>query len=83
MHEGHSHEHHHESGAADRDKALALLTYMVDHNMHHAEELKEIAHSLEHLEMETTAGLVEDAISMFVKGNDLLAAALGLLKEDS
>lgn len=44
------HEHHthsHESVAAgDSTKVLALLQYMLDHNVHHCSELKELCDSL-------------------------------------
>ena len=38
---GHTHEHH------SPEETVALLSYMVTHNQHHAEELHELAHSVE------------------------------------
>lgn len=38
---GHTHEHH------SPEETVALLAYMVTHNQHHAEELHELAHSVE------------------------------------
>lgn len=52
--EGHSHEHthageagrSHEAGHGSADKTKALLTYMIEHNEHHAEELAELMQAL-------------------------------------
>ena len=43
---GEGHDHHHDHG--DHAETDALIGYMVSHNAHHAEELKEIAHTLRH-----------------------------------
>ena len=45
MHDGHSHGGHGQP-AAGRDEAVALLTYMLSHNRHHADELHDAAHAL-------------------------------------
>lgn len=66
----HSHEHH------SPEEALALLAYMVQHNRHHAEELHELAHSME----DEAAQLIHDAILDFNLGNEKLDEALRLLK---
>lgn len=67
---GHDHQHH------SPEEALALLAYMVQHNRHHAEELHELAHSLE----DEPAQLLHDAILDFNLGNEKLDEALKLLK---
>ena len=67
---GHDHQHH------SPEEALALLSYMVQHNRHHAEELHELAHSLE----DEPAQLLHDAILDFNLGNEKLDEALKLLK---
>lgn len=67
---GHTHEHH------SPEEALALLAYMVQHNRHHAEELHELAHSME----DEPAQLIHDAIMDFNLGNEKLDEALKLLK---
>ena len=68
----HDHEHEHHSP----EEALALLAYMVQHNRHHAEELHELAHSME----DEPAQLIHDAILDFNLGNEKLDEALKLLK---
>lgn len=78
MHEGHDH-HHHET--LEPDKSTALLTYMLDHNRHHAEELHDLAHSLSESGKAAAASLLHEAVSAFQQGNDKLAAALAALKE--
>ena len=67
---GHTHEHH------SPEEALALLAYMVQHNRHHAEELHELALSME----DEPAQLIHDAILDFNLGNEKLDEALKLLK---
>ena len=70
----HSHDHDHQHHSPE--EALALLSYMVQHNRHHAEELHELAHSLE----DEPAQLLHDAILDFNLGNEKLDEALKLLK---
>jgi len=72
-HEHHHHEHEHVSGA----EALAILTYMLDHNRHHADELHDIAHSAEPAE---AAALLHEAVALFNQANDKLEQALQLMK---
>ena len=72
----HTHEHTHEH-PHDGAQALAVLQYMLDHNIHHAAELSDIAaqfggearHQLLH------------AVESFDQANGYLSAALELLKE--
>lgn len=77
MHEGHTHSHEHH---ADADKTLALLTYMLDHNKHHAQELHDMAHMLEHHEKYEAAALIVEALNYYRDGNDKLEAALEQVK---
>ena len=42
----HTHEHGHTHEVHSPEETVALLTYMVGHNQHHAEELHELAGSL-------------------------------------
>ena len=74
----HNHEHNHEHthGQHSPEEALALLAYMVQHNRHHAEELHELAHSMD----DEAAQLIHDAILDFNLGNEKLDEALKLLK---
>lgn len=46
-HEGHEHTHDHAHGAVNgEEKTAAVLRYMLDHNVHHCAELKELAQGL-------------------------------------
>lgn len=90
MHEqehGHSHAHHHDhehshehGGFESLEQAQALMRYMLDHNRHHAEELHEVCHKLEHMEKEAAAGVLGEALEHFRTGNDLLEQALKALE---
>ena len=55
---------------------MALLAYMVTHNQHHAEELHELAHSVEG----EAAQLLHKAVVDLTVGNEKLAEALRILK---
>ena len=85
MHEHeHEHTHPHEHGAIpgfeSLDQAEALMSYMLDHNRHHADELHEVGHKLAHSGKEEAAKLIHGAVDAFNKGNELLAKALEALK---
>ena len=74
----HDHEHEHlhaENGVADA-KTVALLKYMLDHNIHHAKELSDLADSLTG---EAQHQLLH-AVEAFDQGNGYLAAALEHMK---
>ena len=70
----HPHEHHHDHASAE--ETLALLTYMLGHNRHHAEELHELAHGVEG----EAADLLHGAVADLGSSNEKLARALALLK---
>ena len=82
MHEGHL-DHHHEDGGENAAKQLALLAYMAGHNRHHAEELKTLAHNLEHMGGQAAADLINRAEGYLSKGTDLLFEAAELLKKST
>lgn len=89
---GHDHTHHHdhecgcghdhqegcECGQADEN--VAVLAYMLDHNRHHAAELKEIAAHLREDGKEEAAAQIEKGVEDFEKGNMRLSIALSLVK---
>ena len=76
----HNHNHEHASGEApSREETLALLSYMVHHNKHHAEELSELSKSLDG---EASISL-QKAISAFENGNAELERALELMQKES
>ncbi|MBO7730288.1 MAG: hypothetical protein J6S31_05455 [Lachnospiraceae bacterium] len=79
----HSHEHFHDHITAfdSMDQAIALITYMYEHNKSHAEELHEICHKLEASGQNEAAFLVDDAVDHFREGNACLELALKNLKK--
>ena len=77
MHDGHSHGGHGQT-ATGRDEAVALLTYMLSHNRHHADELHDAAHALPETDAAAREALHE-ALSLLHASNDRLESALGLL----
>lgn len=75
----HSHDHHHHDHGAHAETD-ALIGYMVSHNAHHAEELKEIAHTLRHEGRGEIADCIEAAVTDFAAGNEKLSKALEMIK---
>ena len=90
----HHHDHHHEGedcghacnacGSEEKckDENLALLTYMLQHNEHHAAELDEMADKLEKAGMADAAKQIREEVTDFQKGNMRLSLALTLVKEN-
>ena len=73
--DGTTHTHSH-AAASSPEEALALLTYMLGHNRHHAEELHDLAHCFD-----SVAGdLIHDAVDKLAESNDLIEQALSLIK---
>ena len=58
------------------EKRIALLSYLVDHNKEHAEELHDLAHGLP----EQAAALTHEAHDLLAQSNEKLEAALAALK---
>lgn len=82
---GHCHEHGHscqECGHDHKDESVALLSYMLSHNEHHAQELDQMADNLEKLGMNGAARQIKEAVADFQKGNMRLSLALTLVKEE-
>ena len=77
-HHDHDHDHSHEAGAGT---LTAVLGYMLDHNIHHAEELENIAKKLDEQGFADASRTLFECTELFGQANDKLAAALGLLKE--
>lgn len=85
---GHDHGHHHHDhgcgcgcgGHEQPDENVAILTYMLDHNRHHALELKEIAKHLREVGKDEAAAQIEKGVEDFEKGNMRLSIALSLVK---
>ena len=82
----HGHHHHHEGcgcGCGEHempDENVAILTYMLEHNKHHALELKEIAAHLRTVGKDEAAAQIEKSVEDFEKGNMRLSIALSLVK---
>jgi Tfp pilus assembly protein PilF len=91
-HHDHHHEHSHEHGHCHENcgsctsncdpkkEAQALLTYMLQHNEHHALELDQMAANLMKLGLDDSAKQIHEAVSDFQKGNMRLSLALTLMK---
>ncbi|MDO5336802.1 MAG: cobalt transporter [Eubacteriales bacterium] len=89
-----SHEHAHETcseghqhcgsctGGDCKNETVALLTYMLQHNEHHAMELDQMADNLKKLGMDAAAKSIKDGVSDFQKGNLRLSLALNLVKQE-
>ncbi len=92
---GHDHEHSHEhhqgcghqcsgscgEGKDCKNETVALLTYMLQHNEHHAAELAQMAENIEKLGLNDAARQIKEGVSDFQKGNMRLSLALTLVKE--
>ena len=79
--QGHGHSHD-ELQPMSREEILKLLSYMLDHNRHHADELHDVCHSLETNGKAAAAEKLAEALHYFDHSNLLLAEAVALTKED-
>ena len=70
-----------ESGDCKKE-TVALLTYMLQHNEHHAAELDQMADNLEKMGLSSSAKTIKEAVADFQKGNMRLGLALTLVKEE-
>ncbi len=78
----HEHPHHHEA-AADANasqKTVALLSYMVEHNKAHAQEVHDLAHELSTDGKKEASALIHRGVNLYREGNELLERALAALK---
>lgn len=72
----HDHHHMHAEGGSVSAQTVALLQYMLDHNIHHAAELNDLA---QQLTGEAKHQMLH-AVEAFDQANGYLSAALELLK---
>lgn len=80
-HHEHSHSHEHSHGGFDSiEQAVALMTYMLEHNKHHTEELHDVCHKLEDMGKAEAAEKLGQALREYCHGNEQLAGALEALK---
>ena len=89
----HEHDHHHDhdhchedcgscnGGCDPKKEAQAVLTYMLQHNEHHAAELDQMADNLDKLGLLDSAKQIREAVAEFQKGNMRLSLALTLMKD--
>ena len=69
-------------GGDCKNETVALLTYMLQHNEHHAAELDQMADNLATMGMDAAAKTIKESVSDFQKGNMRLGLALTLVKEE-
>ena len=69
-------------GGDCKKETVALLTYMLQHNEHHAAELDQMADNLEKMGLNSSAKTIKEAVADFQKGNMRLGLALTLVKEE-
>ena len=81
----HTHSHG-DCGSCDgcdcKKETIVLLTYMLQHNEHHAAELDQMADNLQKMGLDNSAKTIKDAVADFQKGNMRLGLALTLVKEE-
>ncbi|MDO4306282.1 MAG: cobalt transporter [Eubacteriales bacterium] len=70
------------AGGDCKNETVALLTYMLQHNEHHAAELDQMAENLEKMGMSAAAKTIKEGVADFQKGNMRLGLALTLVKEE-
>ena len=70
------------SGGDCKNETVALLTYMLQHNEHHAAELDQMADNLNKMGMTAASKTIKEAVADFQKGNMRLGLALNLVKEE-
>lgn len=80
--ENHAHGHSHpEQPPMTREEVLKLLSYMLDHNRQHTEELHGLFHTLNDAGCYEAADELDNAVRYYNSGNESLATALDLAKE--
>lgn len=73
----HTHDHPHVHSDMPKDQVIAVLQYMLDHNVHHAGELSDMA---DQLTGEARHQLLH-AVESFDQANGYLSAALEELRK--
>ena len=70
----------HEADGLSMEKAVALLSYMLQHNNHHADELSRTEKLLRASNETAPAASLSEAVHYYIHGNEKLAEALALLE---
>lgn len=77
-----SHHHHNHTGHTGEDRNTLLLTYMLNHNTHHCEELRACEQELRQESQSQAAEILCESVALFDKANKKLAEALTLLNRE-
>lgn len=80
-HGEHGHDHHHDHSNEAMDETVALLKFMVDHNVAHAEELAQLAQKLDDAGNHSAYRRIMDAVVSYDVGNATLQAVVDDLTE--
>lgn len=75
-HHHHHHDHDHGEDSAKGAMGSHLLKYMLDHNVHHVEELQNLIDRLEAEGNTTAAASAAKALQSYKQGNNELAQAI-------
>lgn len=80
-------EHHHSGETAlekheEKEKRTALLTYMLQHNQHHAAELEEMVFTMQKENYKEAADEIQKSVNEFRKGNEHLEIALKKMMQE-
>lgn len=76
-HHDHEHHHHHDHPAdGAKDKTAIWLSYTLDHNIHHTEEMADFAKQLETQGKTALSQAVAAAAAAYGQANELLKKAL-------
>ncbi len=88
----HCHEHDHGEGCCghgeggcchQQDETIAVLTYMLEHNEHHAAELESMAAELRKQGKTAAADMIDKGVVDFQTANMRLKVALSMLGEQA
>lgn len=82
-HHHHHHHHDHDEGSTEDSMSSHLLKYMLDHNIHHVEELQSLIDRLESEGSTTAAASAAKALQSYRQGNDELFQAIKDLEPGS
>lgn len=75
----HQHQHEHgPDGTEDMGRQKVMLTYLLEHNRHHAQEIEVLADSFPDTNVQF---YLRKSVSAYENGNKMLAEALVLLKK--
>ena len=78
--QGHGHTHE-EQPPLSREEMLKLLSYMLEHNRQHTEELHSLFHALDDDGCYDAADELENAMRYYHSGNEALENALDLARQ--